>query len=164
MARIGNFSHLNRGASYNHKWMRWNASFPMYRHVDLRVVAILSKSPTKSDRPALSWHERRTHLQPDRGSKIRRAQTVNERAGTVLLPTEKAEMQADCPGADGEPTAPATPGGFGQVLDAPEPGSNVGTEAVAIRRSSPRIPSSQWCRSVCCPRSPASFRMFPSAR
>jgi hypothetical protein len=29
--------------------------------------------------------------------------------------------QADDPSADGEPTAPTTPGGFGQVLDAPEP-------------------------------------------
>ena len=28
--------------------------------------------------------------------------------------------QADKPNADGEPTAPTTPGGFGQVLDAPE--------------------------------------------
>jgi hypothetical protein len=29
--------------------------------------------------------------------------------------------QPSNPSADGEPTAPTTPGGFGQVLDAPEP-------------------------------------------
>ncbi len=38
--------------------------------------------------------------------------------------------QADNPGADGEPTAPTTPGGVGQVLDAPEPDGDDG-ETVA---------------------------------
>ena len=39
----------------------------------------------------------------------------------ALLPTERAESKPNNPSSDSEPTAPATPGGFGQVLDAPEP-------------------------------------------
>ena len=42
--------------------------------------------------------------------------------------------QGDSPSADGEPTAPTTPGGFGQVLDAPEPeGDNSDTVAEQAR-------------------------------
>jgi hypothetical protein len=134
--------------------MRWNASFPMYRHVDLRVVEILSKSPTKSDRPALSWHERRTHLQPDRGSKIRRAQTVNERAGNGASSDGEGGMQADCPGADGGLLRWQPRVALARCLMLLSPDRTSGLRPVAILRSSPRIPSSQWCRSVRCPRSP----------
>jgi predicted metal-dependent peptidase len=34
---------------------------------------------------------------------------------------QQGQDQSDDPNPDGEPTAPTTPGGFGQVLDAPEP-------------------------------------------
>jgi hypothetical protein len=35
--------------------------------------------------------------------------------------------QPDNPSADGEPTAPTTPGGFGQVLDTPGPKETTAT-------------------------------------
>ena len=41
-------------------------------------------------------------------------------------PDGESEEQPDKPDADGELTAPATPGGFGQVLDAPEPAGDDG--------------------------------------
>jgi predicted metal-dependent peptidase len=47
-------------------------------------------------------------------------QSQNEPSGCA--PPEEGEAQeSDDPDADGNPTAPATPGGIGQVLDAPEP-------------------------------------------
>ncbi|WP_051979211.1 vWA domain-containing protein [Edaphobacter aggregans] len=41
-------------------------------------------------------------------------------------PGGEGEKQADNKSAGGEPTVPATPGGFGQVLDAPEPAGDDG--------------------------------------
>lgn len=41
-------------------------------------------------------------------------------------PSGEGGKQPDKKSADGGPTAPATPGGFGQVLDAPEPEANDG--------------------------------------
>jgi predicted metal-dependent peptidase len=39
---------------------------------------------------------------------------------------QESEEQSDDPSPDGEPTAPTTPGGFGQVLDAPKPEEDEG--------------------------------------
>jgi predicted metal-dependent peptidase len=51
-------------------------------------------------------------------------QSQNEPAG-VAPPDEKAQNSDDAD-AEGDPTAPSTPGGVGQVLDAPEPGDGGG--------------------------------------
>ncbi len=45
-------------------------------------------------------------------------------------PNGEGREQPNDPSADGEPTAPATPGGFGQVIDAPQPEGDDG-ETVA---------------------------------
>ena len=55
-------------------------------------------------------------------------QSQNEPAG-VAQPDEKAQNSDDAD-AEGDPTAPSTPGGVGQVLDAPEP-EDGGGKAVA---------------------------------
>ncbi len=58
-------------------------------------------------------------------------QSQNEPAG-VAPPDEKAQNSDDAD-AEGDPTAPSTPGGVGQVLDAPEPedggGKTLGEQA-----------------------------------
>ena len=46
-------------------------------------------------------------------------ESQNEPAG--VAPRDEKAQNSDAPGVDGDPTAPSTPGGVGQVLDAPEP-------------------------------------------
>lgn len=53
----------------------------------------------------------------------------------------EGEGQPDRPRADSEPTAPTTPGGFGQVLDAPVPEGDDGETVAeqALKRKIARI-------------------------
>jgi hypothetical protein len=70
-------------------------------------------------------------------------------------PGGEGGTQTNSPSADGEPTVPVTPSGFGQVLDAPEPegddGQTVAEQAREWKIASSRQRTSQNLRASCRP-------------